>query len=66
MSSPTHINNTVTFEEIMGPDKGRALGIKSAWFYAFFIAQEEFTDELPLDNPEIKVGRVILTTQCHV
>ncbi|KAJ9099805.1 hypothetical protein QFC21_003804 [Naganishia friedmannii] len=58
--SPTNLNNTITFQEIMGPDKGRGLGIKKAWFYAFFIAQEEFFSELPLghsDEIELYVGR---------
>ncbi|KAJ9118141.1 hypothetical protein QFC22_004044 [Naganishia vaughanmartiniae] len=58
--SPTNINNTVTIQEIMGPDQGRALGIKKAWFYAFFIAQYEFFSELPLGHAhgvEIYVGR---------
>lgn len=43
----------------MGPDKGRGLGIKSAWFYAFFIAQDEFTDHLPLRTPGIDVSRIL-------
>jgi hypothetical protein len=40
----------------MGPDKGRGLGLQSAWFYAFFISQNEFTEHLPLDTPEIDVS----------
>lgn len=54
--SPTHMNNTINFSEIMGPMKGRTLGIKSAWLYSFFIANSEFQDELPLSpDPSAKV-----------
>jgi hypothetical protein len=57
-ASPTHLNNTINFREIMGPRQGRDLGIKSAWFYAFFIANEEFFRELPLESdPLSKVAQ---------